>query len=118
MLALLRARSPILASFALSVFSDAARFRVKRVRGELGVGRLGCISGRTCFKEPRRLESVEMLTGDRGVSIFEWRTSVETDIMIDVSDDLRRDTGSRYRIERKGNRGMKPQKSMNGLLVG
>lgn len=82
MLALLRARSPILGLFALSVSRDAALFRVKRVLGELGVGGSGWFSGRTCSKEPRRLESVEMLTKDRGVSKFEWRTSVETDIMI------------------------------------
>lgn len=90
MLALLRARSPILGSLALSVFNEAARFRVKRVRGDVEVGRSECISGRTCFREPRRLESVEMLTGDLGASIFEWRTSVETSIMtLGVSDDPR-----------------------------
>ncbi len=81
-LALLRARSPILGSFTLSVFDDAARFLVKRVCGELGVGGSECFSERTCFIEPRRLESVEMLTGDRGVTKFELQNSVETDMMI------------------------------------
>lgn len=78
MLTPLRARSPILGSLALSVLSDAARFRVKRVRGEIGVAASTCFSGRTCFEELRRLESVETLTGDRGVSKFP--TSI--DIMI------------------------------------
>jgi hypothetical protein len=76
-LALLRARSPIRGSLALSVFSDAARFRAKRVRGEIGVTGSTCFSGRTCFKQPRRLESVEMLTGDLGVPKFRWPTSID-----------------------------------------
>lgn len=82
MLALLRARSPILGSLALSVFSDAARFRVKRVRGEMEACCSTCFSGRACFKELRRLESVEMLTGDRGVSKFRWPTSIDVAIMM------------------------------------
>lgn len=65
-LALLRARSPMRGSFALSVFRDADRFRVKRICGELGVGGSGCFSDRPCLNDPRRLESVEMLSGDRG----------------------------------------------------
>ena len=82
MLALLRARSPILGSVAPSVFSDAARLRVKWIRGELGVSGSVCFPRRTCFKESRRPELVEMLTGDRGVSRFERRTCVEMTIMI------------------------------------
>jgi len=77
-LALLRARSPILGSVAASVFSDAARFLVKRVRGEMGA----CCSRRLCFREPRRLESVEMLIGDRGVSRLRWAMLVDAAIMM------------------------------------
>jgi len=80
--ALLSARSPILGSFALSVFSDATRFRVKRVRGEIGVGGSTSSSGRACFKEPQRLESVEMLSDDRRVSNFRWPTSIDAGTMI------------------------------------
>jgi hypothetical protein len=79
--ALLRARSPILGPFALSVFSDTARFRVKRVRGDIGANGSTRISGRTCFKELRRLESAEMLIGDRGVSKLRWPTWTNVGIM-------------------------------------
>lgn len=78
------ARSPILGWFALSVFSDAARFRVKRVIGELdlGPGGLKPPSGLACFDEPRRLDSVEMLTGDRGVSKFDVAPSIVSGMMV------------------------------------
>ena len=67
-MALFRARSSILGSFALSVSSDAARFRVKRNSGEFGVGSSVSFSGSLCLNELRRLESDEMLKGDRGAS--------------------------------------------------
>jgi hypothetical protein len=85
-LALLRAKSPILGSLAASVFSDAARFRVKRVRGEMGA----CCSGRACFREPRRLEWVEMLTGDRGMSRLRWPISIDAAIIEnDIAEEKR-----------------------------
>jgi hypothetical protein len=44
-LALLRARSPILGWLALSVFNDAARFLANRVNGRFGVGDSEFLSG-------------------------------------------------------------------------
>jgi hypothetical protein len=63
-------RSPMLCGrFAPSVFSVAALFLVKRTGGELGVGGSGSFSGRRdCLNEPRGLDSVEQLAGDRGAS--------------------------------------------------
>lgn len=57
--------------------SDAARFRDKRTSEELVVGVSESFFGRLCFNELRRLESVEMLNGDRGVSENDWPTSTE-----------------------------------------
>lgn len=81
-LLLLRARSPILGSFAAAVLSDAALLRVKRVFGEIGVGGSECFSEGTCLREVRRLESVvdEMLTGDRGVSRLGRPAATKADI--------------------------------------
>jgi hypothetical protein len=60
--------------FALSVFSVAALFLVKRTGGELGVGGSGSSSGGwDCLDEPRGLDSVEQLAGDRGASKLEER---------------------------------------------
>jgi hypothetical protein len=74
-------KSPMRGSFTTSRSKEAALFRVKRWSGECIVGGSNGFSGRTCFREPRRLESVEMLTGDRGVCRLEWLSSVDTDIM-------------------------------------
>lgn len=59
------------------MLSEATRFRVKRATGELelGVGGSEPFSGWTGFDEPCRLDSVEMLTGDRGVSNFDGSPS-------------------------------------------
>jgi hypothetical protein len=72
-LALLMTRSPMIwGRFALSVFSVAALFLVKRTGGELGVNRSASLSGRWAdLSEPRRLDSVEMLADDRGVPKLE-----------------------------------------------
>lgn len=117
MLALLRARSPILGSFALSVFRDAALFRVKRVRGEIGVGGSVCSEG-TWVRDPRRLEPVEMLAGDRGAFRFGWRASMVAEIMIPwYSGGSRWEKAPRYWIWVGGGRRMKPEKGMNSPLV-
>lgn len=50
--------------FAASVLRDAARFRVKRTGGEIGVGGSGSLS----LSDPLRDEIGEMLRGDRGRS--------------------------------------------------
>jgi hypothetical protein len=50
------------------VSNDAARFRVKLNSGELGVGSSESFSGSLCLNELRRLESDEMLKGDRVAS--------------------------------------------------
>jgi hypothetical protein len=78
------ARSPILGWLTLSAFNEAARFRVHRVieELELGVGSSEPFSGYTGFDEPRRLDSVEMLTGDRGVSKLDGSPLAVSDMML------------------------------------
>jgi hypothetical protein len=113
-LALLRAKSPILGSLAASVFSDAARFRVKRIRGEMGA----CCSGRACFREPRRLESVEMLTGDRGVSRLRWPISIDAAIIAGrYSGGEEGKNGQDTGPWGRGDTTASGEESMNGLLV-
>jgi hypothetical protein len=78
----LRARSPILGGrFAVSVLREAARFLVKRGGGERGFGGSEILSGKIGFKEPQRPDSVELLTGDRGVSRVDEHASVVSVIM-------------------------------------
>lgn len=73
---------------ALSVSSDAARFLDKRskVGGETGVGGSECLSGRIGLNEFLLLESVEILTGDRGASLpimpLVLRVSAISDMMM------------------------------------
>ena len=94
-LALFNARSPIRGwlALALSVSSDAARFLDKRSKGggETGVGGSECFSERIGLNEFLLLESVEMLTGDRGASLSTWPLVLCTSAMIDIIFDIKRD---------------------------
>lgn len=76
--ALSRARSPILVRVAPTRSNEAALFRVKRVRGEFGVGGSELFSGRV-LKEPLRLESAEKLTGEPGaLKMLKFRGATST----------------------------------------
>jgi hypothetical protein len=63
--------------------SEAARFRPERVTGELNMGVRGseAFSRWTGFDNPRRLDSVEMLTGDRGAPELDEPLSIKLGIM-------------------------------------
>lgn len=88
-LALTKARSPIRGGFALSVSSDAARFLDTRSKagGETGVGGSECFSGRIGLNEFLLLESVEMLTGDRGAALPMLRLTLRVSATIDMMSD-------------------------------
>lgn len=91
-LALFNARSPIRGwlALALSISSDAARFLDKRSEGggETGVGGSECFSGRIGLNEFLLLESVEILTGDRGASLSTLPLVLRTSAVIDMIFDF------------------------------